>query len=65
MQVGMARSALSFPSFIVCERPILLAFFSIVKYYFFRFQNVRSFFIYFVRFLTERSFSKIVHPVKN
>ena len=49
-----------FRSFIVRERPILYVFFSIVqKIYFVRSQIYRSFSIYFVRFITERLFSKI------
>ena len=46
------------------EQPILLVFFSIFQKKSFRFQNYRLFFIYFVRFLNERSFSKIVCSIK-
>ena len=54
-----------FRSFIVRERPILYVFFSIVqKIYFVRSQIYRSFSIYFVRFITERLFSKIVSSKK-
>ena len=57
---------LSFISFIIRKRPICLYFFTIIQKQtdFVCSQNYCLFSIYFVRFFTERSFSKIIRPEK-